>query len=1002
MNGAMAELISPARASQLAALHREEQQTLRLRAGLRALDAFERDRACHYRTPRGCPDTNVQSIQRTWNLPPEFQHELLGLLEACRREGSVCHFAERQGNARQRCAGLMLDFDVLGRRQELLQLSELQAQRVGAAVALQLAADLELPGPAAWLMAFTVKPAPLRREGTPYWKYGFHLLVPGLQLERCYKRLLIARLRGSAVLRRVLEELGSEEPEGCLDPNSAHVPVFYVGSAKPGGAAPYELRYAFEAGLEPGLPPMLVGALPRLLDPAVNVVAELGLLLEARYEGGRAPLVRKREWAPRPEVLREAAAGAAPAGEEGAGQQERQEELEALLATDHEVRYVHALLSMLPPPYYEEYGRWRDVVFALSSEGERFRPLADWFSRQSARFEEGALQQLWTAGTTTGGGGRARLTVKSVAHWARMHDPARFEEVNRDNARQALLGEVYKNGGRIAHMTVVPLLYRLFGHKYVADQLPTLGRLHQTVWWEFVTPQDPQRPGEVWKWRREPHPDGLWNQIPTTIAGVAEQVSVHLRDQIKASAEEERLRHFKGLLKVFEAQRMRLMDTGFINACMQAAERSFRRRGMYQDMDALPDLLGVANGVLRLGRRAELLTGFHHLPVSKYTPVPWAPFDCRAPWTRLALGCAADIVAEPDARDWLLFHAAQGLFSGPKEGFMLLWEGGGSNGKTAFLRAVTECLGPYADKFNVQLLCGRREEADRPNSAAMVFKRCNYLYCEETDQGQVMSVARMKELVNVGKMSARELNTPQDSFKVRSNVVVASQYNLTVPTGDHGTWRRLRAYRAKRTFKTRPHGPFERAKDPRFLGEYLDEPEYLAAWLSILVHYYERLQREYGGLLERVPCPTLDRETERFRMQQDVLHKWVCQCFVRSPQTQQTYDLAALAELHIAWYNRNVDNRKVRSPRDIMAELENCALGGHLQTSPNGVRFLSGFRVLEAADLAGGAGGAAGPGPGESWLALPGGGAEPDGGGAAAPGGGGEREAWWDDRKSVV
>ena len=115
-------------------------------------------------------------------------------------------------------------------------------------------------------------------------------------------------------------------------------------------------------------------------------------------------------------------------------------------------------------------------------------------------------------------------------------------------------------------------------------------------------------------------------------------------------------------------------------------------------------------------------------------------------------------MAEPDARDWLLFHAAQGLFSGPKEGFMLLWEGGGSNGKTAFLRAVTECLGPYADKFNVQLLCGRREEADRPNSAAMVFKRCNYLYCEETDQGQVMSVARMKELSTLGNVSATSFN----------------------------------------------------------------------------------------------------------------------------------------------------------------------------------------------------------------------------------------------------
>ena len=45
--------------------------------------------------------------------------------------------------------------------------------------------------------------------------------------------------------------------------------------------------------------------------------------------------------------------------------------------------------------------------------------------------------------------------------------------------------------------------------------------------------------------------------------------------------------------------------------------------------------------------------------------------------------------------------------------------------------------------------------------------------------------------------------------------------------------------------------------------------------LSILTHYYERLQNEYGGELKNVRSPTIEAETDIFRISQDSLFRWI-------------------------------------------------------------------------------------------------------------------------------
>jgi phage/plasmid-associated DNA primase len=296
-----------------------------------------------------------------------------------------------------------------------------------------------------------------------------------------------------------------------------------------------------------------------------------------------------------------------------------------------------------------------------------------------------------------------------------------------------------------------------------------------------------------------------------------------------------------------------------------------------------------------------------------------------------------------------MFHASQGLYSGHKEGVMLLWTGGGQNGKTCFLRWVAKALGPYADKFNIQLMSSAREDADKPNSAIMRFKHVNWAYCEESDRIQKLNVPRMKELVNAGEISGRDLHQQQETFTVKTNITAASQYQFIVETTDHGTWRRLKCYTSKTKFcaKPDPNNPYEKQDDQRFILKFTTDPHFLSAVLSVLSHYYERLQYEYGGELKNVYSETIERETEIFRLSQDTVHRWICESVVKSPGCDVEYNMANITTSYSDWYRVNIGhNTSHITANSLSKDLAASALSAYLITGPNKAMLLRGCRIL--------------------------------------------------------
>lgn len=955
-------------------MQEELQQTIQMYdyPSVRALREYEQKVLAPLRTEKGAAATNIvdQGAGRTYQLPPEVLAGLVGHLEACRAAGAPQHYSERQTVPEAPPGGVMVDLDLFLREPQGGPPADRRVyQRLVARSLAQLQRLLEFPaGEQRLLFFFLAKPRsrPVGSAGgaggagEALHKYGLHLLLPGLRLGRGPRRLLLARLAEDPAFCEALGWLGALPPPGSsglgasVDPNSATVPALFLGSCKRGVALPYVLAETYEATFDPADSSSTV--LQRLAPEALegrNLVYELSLTLPL-LPGLPAPLAGRA--AP---PLAAAAAAAAEAYERGGEPPGRSQELEDLLASCPEAQLLRSLLELLPPAYYEEYGRWRSVVWALAHTSAAYKPLALWFSAKYSKWQQGTskrlqgFEALWAAGRAPPRG-TPPVTKLSLQYWARQHSPARYEAVMQQNYLNVLLRYVYVSEGSVQHAMFAEVLQLMLGHRFVSDIPP--GEL-LPVWWEFVSEGQSMAPGEAWKWRREARqPDELQLYLSRDMAALMGQVLEHLAKKREAAVEEAQAKYYAKVGKAAHKSMLALYAGPFKDRLVEQASYFFRRRGVGMRMDRDPYLLGVEGGVLRLagqGRpRCEQVTGYHEWLVSARTPVAWRPFDPAEAWTAQLLQVVADIVPELDARLYLLMFLSTALYRGLKDQPLLILDGGGSNGKTLLVRLAAEAVGSaYATKEPMTLLTDEREAADRPNSALMRLKGRGLAYFEETKLGDVLNEARLKELLNASELTGNDKYRVQESFDQTASMVVTTNYPLLVNTTDHGTWRRLAVYCAKVRFCANPDpdNRFERKVNPRLVKEVVKQPEALSAFLSILCHFWERLQNEYGGELDSVPRPTIDAETERFRNTQDMLNRFITERVVESPEAGLSYTVSDLAARYGEWAGRYTRGGQ-KAAGDLAALVESSSLTKYLAWTENRVRVLRGCRVLQSGE----------------------------------------------------
>jgi hypothetical protein len=333
-------------------------------------------------------------------------------------------------------------------------------------------------------------------------------------------------------------------------------------------------------------------------------------------------------------------------------------------------------------------------------------------------------------------------------------------------------------------------------------------------------------------------------------------------------------------------------------------------------------------------------------------PVPFDPYNLT---TKKLLKALRNIFPddEPDTFEFIMCYFAACLDRKKKESLIMILVGGGSNAKSFLLELVGGVMGPYRVKLPLAFITSRQKNAEGATPALMMLVNARLAQYAESEKGETMHLAKVKEMTGQETMSGRKLNEGMRNFKPTCHHVVGTNYDFEINGNDHGSWRRIKKVPMKIKFckagvdEYDENNPYERIADPSMIAKWTEDPEVLSSFLSILCHYYEILQSKYGGLVENVPHPHVQLETEQYRDRQDKVNNFINIRFVKGGEDNEyVLTIAQIIEKYTKWHESLYPDDK-EYKKSIGYQIENSKLIKLFTKSRTGP-ILKGYRILDA------------------------------------------------------
>jgi phage/plasmid-associated DNA primase len=930
-----------------------------------------------YVTIKGDEETNIVDMcamfndkfySKTYNIPDDKIPKMFKFIELCRRDNLHQMLYEKQ----QTYSGFMIDFDIYqkGKKSHITK-DAISSVATDLYKLLKKYINLSQPdssyenGECDIYMACIQKPEPKLNAEKNIYKDGFHILIPGIKLTRHVKTFLLNKCIEDGLFKTLFNTIDIAEGhkfEDIVDINSKHVPIFLLGSSSKPNTPPYKLtsikliKSKVEHFDDIETNPLTSEVLEDFMrgtngtvDPKNSPIV-LAHELSVNWEKPRG-IIKKRQYEPREEYI--AMCETMKKQPKNASEEALEHgELSIANISDPDAEFIEGMLNCLHPSRYKDFELWFKVLCVLSHTSKSYRELAENFSMKCVeKYNPVDFEHHWQSASTNK---KNKLNIGSLHFWAKNDNPERYEIVRKNSLGQIANAKVFdpQLEGNLQHYDVAKILFYSLKHKYVYDTA------NGGIWYEFILVEDKQKKGEIYKWRSYPdsQPNSLKVYTSEILPILFTKVFHSIEKQIEKGSENEVLNKYNRLVKQnLKITCRKIRDNGFKNALIRECEQVFQKFDFSEKLDKAEDILGVSNGILKLGKQVEFITGYHPYCISEFTPVDYIPFDPYNAITKKLLKALRNIFPddEPDTFEFIMCYFASCLDRKKKESLIAILVGGGSNAKSFILELVGGVMGPYRVKLPLSFLTSRQKNAEGATPALMQLRKARMAQYSESEKNETLHLAKVKEFTGQETMGGRNLNEGWQNFKPTCHHVVGTNYDFEINGNDHGSWRRIKKVPMKIKFCKAgvddydENNPYERIADPTMIAQWTEDPEVLSSFLSILCHYYEILQSKYNGLVENVPHPHVQLETEQYRDRQDKVNNFINIRFVKGcKDNDYVLTIAQIIEKYTKWHDGLYPDDK-EYKKSIGYQIENSKLIKLFTKSRTGP-ILKGYRILDA------------------------------------------------------
>jgi P4 family phage/plasmid primase-like protien len=426
------------------------------------------------------------------------------------------------------------------------------------------------------------------------------------------------------------------------------------------------------------------------------------------------------------------------------------------------------LVEILSPQRADGYATWIHVGWALCNiDYENL--YEDWikFSKLSpAKFDQQAVDKIWIDAKTRDGVG---YTISSLRLWARTDNPIQYNKIVEES-----LDPLFNDAISGNHYDIAKVIFAMYGDVYKCTSTS------KHVWYHF----------KKHRWvldRGRSLSILLSEEIATRFMLLAKN---YLDRAIAAPDARQRDDCFsigKKVQKIID----QLKTNGFKNSVLEQCEGLFFDDTFEERLDSYPHLIGFENGVYDLEAR-EFRDGCPDDLINISTKRHYREYteDCEEIITINKF--FRQVMTDKDMYEYLLTLISTYLDGTTRMQQLVIWTGGGGNGKSTVVKFFEKGFGDYCGVIPITVLTRSRGAAGAatPELSGMRGKRFGVF--QEPEQDDRINVGYMKELTGGDRLFVRPLYSegcyvnPQFSLLLTCNVLP------TIPSTDDGTWRRLR------------------------------------------------------------------------------------------------------------------------------------------------------------------------------------------------------------------
>jgi P4 family phage/plasmid primase-like protien len=471
-----------------------------------------------------------------------------------------------------------------------------------------------------------------------------------------------------------------------------------------------------------------------------------------------------------------------------------------------------------------------------------------------------------------------KLGMGSLHHWAEEDNPDRRRSILSEHNTEWIISYAANT-----HVSIAECVWRLYRHEFRCCKGSARG---QFEWYQFV--------GHHWK--------HLVNhtELRARLSGRIKDEYIEAWRKLGAKAntlgsESEALKGIEEKRKTLRGIERNLEMASFKDSVMRECQEKFEDPTFLKKLNSDAYLVGVSNGVIELQHyENESRTGRPHVYFRDGRPddfvsfqmggedddaITYEPYDASAP-EQVALGEFFEkIYPDPVLREYVLTLLSACLEGANKEQKFYVMQGVGSNGKSMIELLMELTFGDYGTSIGTQVFTRKRPDSGAANPDIITVQKRRYIHMGEPDDDEKINTSIMKQWSGGDRIAARGLFSDQEKFSIMAKILMSCNDLPPVSKMDNGTWRRMRVVPHLSVFKD----PGDAAIDP-FKNIYEKDlhleskiPHWRTAFLSLLVHYYEKHYLEHG--LKEPAC--VMAASNRYKEENDVFNKFFDENFAR-------------------------------------------------------------------------------------------------------------------------